>query len=254
MNDLTKNSNSAESLAQSFGYTEVDESQREQKIRAVFAAVAPRYDLMNDVMSFGIHRLWKRKLVAMLKLKESSVSDLTVVDLAGGTGDIAEKIYNSISTGGVIVVDPSVEMMEEGGRRGIEGVEFRLGSGESIPFEDSSVDKVTISFGMRNMTNMEEALQEIYRILKPGGTVHSLEFSRAAWWLKPFYDFPSFYIIPRLGAWIAKAHIAYNYLVESIRRFPDQEEMKGGIEAAGFHSVRYHNLSFGIACIHIGEK
>lgn len=235
-------------LSQTFGFSEVEAEEREEKIRAVFQAVAPRYDLMNDMMSFGIHRLWKRKLVQMVNPQPGEV----IVDLAGGTGDIAQKMAAPDRT--VVVIDPSEEMMAEGERRGIEGVEFRLGSGESIPLEEESVDRLTVSFGIRNMTRMDEALREIHRVLRPGGSFHCLEFSRPAWWIKPFYDFHSFYIIPRLGAWVARAPIAYNYLVESIRRFPDQREMKSLIEEAGFSSVRYRNLTFGIAAIHSGEK
>lgn len=235
-------------LAQTFGFAKVDEQEREEKIRAVFQAVAPRYDLMNDMMSFGIHRLWKRRLVKMV----SPQSDELIVDLAGGTGDIAEKMAADGRT--VIVIDPSEAMMAEGERRGIRGVEFRVGAGESIPLEDHSVDRLTISFGIRNMTNMEQALREIHRVLKPGGKMYCLEFSRPHWLIKPFYDLHSFYVIPRLGAWVAKAPIAYNYLVESIRRFPDQEEMRRLMEEAGFSDVSYRNLTFGIAAIHIGEK
>jgi len=238
----------ARKLSHSFGYGEVEQQEREEKIRAVFEAVAPRYDLMNDMMSFGIHRLWKWRLVRCVNPQPGE----RIIDLAGGTGDVAQKM--AAPGRSVVVIDPSEAMMTEGRRRNLEGVEFQLGSGEQIPMEDNSVDRLTISFGIRNVTDMEKSLSEIYRVLKPGGHFYCLEFSRPAWWLKPFYDFHSFYIIPRLGAWIAKAPIAYSYLVESIRRFPDQKEMKSLIEGAGFGSVRYHNLSFGIACIHIGMK
>ena len=238
----------ARKLSRSFGYGKVEQQEREERIRAVFEIVAPRYDLMNDMMSFGIHRIWKWRLARCVNPQPGE----RIVDLAGGTGDVAEKLAGENRS--VVVIDPSEAMMAEGRRRNLEGVEFQLGSGEEIPLEDNSVDRLTISFGIRNVTDMEQSLAEIYRVLKPGGHFYCLEFSRPAWWLKPFYDFHSFYIIPRLGAWIAKAPIAYNYLVESIRRFPDQREMKSLIEAAGFGSVRYHNLSFGIACIHIGMK
>ncbi len=241
-------SGKGEQLSQTFGCSRVDEQEREKKIRAVFKAVAPRYDLMNDMMSFGIHRLWKRRLVNMVAPQTGEV----VVDLAGGTGDIAEKM--AAKGRSIIVIDPSKEMMAEGERRGIKGVEFRVGTGESIPLSDQSVDRLTISFGIRNMTNMGQALREINRVLKPGGKMYCLEFSRPHWLIKPLYDLHSFYLIPRLGAWIAKAPIAYNYLVESIRRFPDQKEMKGLMEEAGFTNVSYRNLTFGIAAIHIGEK
>lgn len=238
----------AAQLSHSFGFSEVEQQEREEKIRAVFEAVAPRYDLMNDMMSFGIHRLWKRRLVQLVNPQPGE----QIVDLAGGTGDIAEKIAQRGCQ--VMVIDPSEGMMAAGRQRTIAGVSFRVGAGESIPLEDESVDRLTISFGIRNVTDMGATLQEIHRVLKPGGGFYCLEFSRPAWWLKPFYDFHSFHIIPRLGAWVADAPIAYNYLVESIRRFPDQQEMKGLIEAAGFHNVCYSNLSFGIAAIHIGRK
>lgn len=154
----------------------------------------------------------------------------------------------------MVVIDPSEAMMAEGARRNLAGVEFRVGTGESIPLPDQSVDRLTISFGIRNMTDMEQTLHEIYRVLKPGGKLYCLEFSKPVWWVEPFYNFHSFHIIPRLGAWIARAPIAYTYLVESIRRFPNQEEMKRMLESAGFSTVHYRNLSFGIACIHMGEK
>ncbi|MBT3196912.1 MAG: class I SAM-dependent methyltransferase [Gammaproteobacteria bacterium] len=240
--------NKSSRLSHSFGFSEVEQREREEKIRAVFETVAPRYDRMNDMMSFGIHRLWKRTLVHFVNPQPGE----QIVDLAGGTGDIAEKIAAKGCQ--VIVIDPSEAMMAEGVRRKLVGVEFRIGSGEAIPLPDQSVDRLTLSFGMRNMTDMGEALSEIYRVLKPGGTFYCLEFSKPAWWIKPFYDFHSFYIIPRLGAWVARAPVAYNYLVESIRRFPDQQEMKALVENAGFSNVEYRNLSFGIACIHMGEK
>ncbi len=200
------------------------------------------------MMSFGIHRLRKRRLVQLVNPQPGEV----IVDLAGGTGDIAEKIAQCGCQ--VTVIDPSEGMMAAGQQRNLTGVEFKVGAGESIPLPDASVDRLTISFGIRNVTDMGATLAEIHRVLKPGGGLYCLEFSRPAWWLKPFYDFHSFHIIPRLGAWVAKAPIAYNYLVESIRRFPDQQEMKGLIEAAGFSNVCYSNLSFGIAAIHIGRK
>lgn len=241
-----------EQLSHSFGFSEVEQQEREEKIRAVFEAVAPRYDLMNDIMSFGIHRLWKRSLVRQVNPQP----DERIVDLAGGTGDIAQQMAARMRQPEhkVLVVDPSAAMMEEGKRRELEAVVFEQGSGESIPLPDSSVDKLTISFGIRNVTDMAQTLSEIHRVLKPGGRFYCLEFSRPVWWLKPFYDLHSFYIIPRLGSWVAKAPIAYTYLVESIRRFPDQREMKALIESAGFRSVCYRNLSFGIAAIHSGTR
>lgn len=238
----------AAALARSFGYSEVEQQEREEKIRAVFEAVAPRYDLMNDMMSFGIHRLWKRRLVELVNPQAGE----QVVDLAGGTGDIAARIAQRGCQ--VVVIDPSEGMMAAGRQRNLEGVSFQQGTGELIPLADQSVDRLTISFGIRNVTDMEKSLAEIYRVLKPGGTFYCLEFSRPAWWLKPFYDLHSFYLIPRLGAWVADAPIAYTYLVESIRRFPDQKELKQILEGAGFSRVSWCNLSFGIAAIHIGTR
>ncbi len=233
-------------LDQTFGSKEVESVEREKLIRRVFNKVAPRYDLMNDAMSFGIHRLWKNKLARLAKPKANQ----TIVDLAGGTGDIAVKLAHSNRT--VYVADPSMEMMKEGQNR--HDILCIASTGEQLSFADNSVDTITIAFGVRNMTHMKQGLAEMYRVLKPGGRMLCLEFSKPHAWLKPFYDLHSYYIIPRLGAWIAKQPEAYTYLIESIRRFPDQEEMKSHMKETGFTNVSYSNLSFGIACIHIGEK
>lgn len=233
-------------LDQTFGSKEVESVEREKLIRRVFNKVAPRYDLMNDAMSFGIHRLWKNKLTRLAKPKTAQI----IVDLAGGTGDIAIKLAHSNRT--VFVVDPSLEMMKEGLSR--HNISCIASTGEQLSFADNSVDTITIAFGVRNMTHMKQGLAEMYRVLKPGGRMLCLEFSKPHAWLKPFYDLHSYYIIPRLGAWIARQPEAYTYLIESIRRFPNQEEMKLQMKEAGFTNVSYSNLSFGIACIHIGEK
>jgi len=233
-------------LDQTFGNKQVESQEREKLIRRVFNKVAPRYDLMNDAMSFGIHRLWKSKLAKMATPQANQI----IVDLAGGTGDIAMKLAHSNRT--VFVADPSMEMMKEGQNR--HNISCIASTGEQLTFADNSVNTVTIAFGVRNMTHMKQGLAEMHRILKPGGRMLCLEFSKPHAWLKPFYDLHSYYIIPRLGAWIARQPEAYTYLIESIRRFPDQEEMKSNMEEAGFAKVSYHNLSFGIACIHIGTK
>lgn len=233
-------------LDHSFGKQEVDSVKREKLIRDVFTKVAPRYDLMNDTMSFGIHRLWKRKLVKLANPQASQI----IIDLAGGTGDIAQKLAPKCHT--VHIVDPSVAMMKEGQVR--HNLNCIASTGEQLSFADNSIDTLTISFGVRNMTLMKQGLSEIYRVLKPGGRLLCLEFSKPHAWLKPFYDFHSTYIIPRLGSWVAGEPDAYTYLIESIRRFPDQEEMKLHLEDAGFKDVSYKNLSFGIACIHIANK
>ncbi|MFK5894750.1 MAG: class I SAM-dependent methyltransferase [Pseudomonadota bacterium] len=239
----------SEQLKQSFGSQQVAQHEREKKIRKVFQSVAPRYDLMNDVMSFGIHRLWKKKLINYFA---SSNKSLTVVDLAGGTGDIARGIsqYKHFVT----LVDPSLNMINAGRKTSQQVINYLVGTGEQIPLKENSVDALTISFGIRNMTDIKLCIADIYRVLKPGGQFYCLEFSKPALFIRPFYALHNRYIIPRLGAIIAKQPIAYQYLIESIRRFPDQLEMKQLFEQVGFKEVNYTNLSFGIACIHTGKK
>ncbi len=235
-------------LSRTFGYQSVAEDERTRRIRRVFASVAPRYDLMNDLMSFGIHRLWKRRLAREAAVRAGQV----VVDLAGGTGDVAGLMAGKGAR--VMVCDPSLAMMNVGRPDADAGIAWLAGTGERIPLADASVDTVTIAFGIRNVTSLEHALREVLRVLKPGGRFLCLEFSRPWQLIKPFYDLFSFTVIPRLGAWIARDPEAYTYLVESIRRFPDQEEMKRNMEQAGFAQVGYRNLSFGIACLHVGAK
>ena len=235
-------------LSRSFGFQSVDEREREQRIRRVFGAIAARYDLMNDLMSFGVHRAWKRRFVR----EAAPAAGQRIVDLAGGTGDIAALMAGPDRQ--VTVVDPSDEMMTVGRGRGHAHVDWLVGAAEAIPLPDASVDTLTISFGIRNATRVDLALREIHRVLKPGGRFLCLEFSTPAWWLRPFYNLFSFTVIPRLGAWIADSPEAYVYLVESIRRFPDQRAFAALIEAAGFGEVRWRNLSFGIACIHAGTR
>jgi demethylmenaquinone methyltransferase/2-methoxy-6-polyprenyl-1,4-benzoquinol methylase len=235
-------------LSRSFGFQEVDPAERERRIRRVFDTVAPRYDLMNDLMSMGTHRLWKRAFARMAAPRAGQV----IVDLAGGTGDIAARMAGPDRL--VAVCDPSVAMMEAGRQRGRGALVWLAGAAERLPFADGAVDTLTISFGIRNVTDMPAALTEIRRVLKPGGRFLCLEFSKAWAPIRPFYNLFSFTVIPRLGAWVARAPEAYNYLIESIRRFPDQEEMKAIMTRAGFADVRYRNLTFGIACIHVGTK
>lgn len=237
-------------LSRSFGYQEVDPAERERRIRRVFDTVAPRYDLMNDLMSMGTHRLWKRAFARMA----APCAGQVIVDLAGGTGDIAALMAGPDRL--VAVCDPSVAMMEAGRQRGrgARALVWLAGAAERLPFADRAIDTLTISFGIRNVTDMPAALTEIRRVLKPGGRFLCLEFSKAWAPIRPFYNLFSFTVIPRLGAWVAGAPEAYNYLIESIRRFPDQEEMKAIMERAGFADVRYRNLTFGIACIHAGTK
>lgn len=236
-------------LDQSFGREKVASNERRTRIRRVFELVAPRYDLMNDLLSFGIHRLWKRTL--RRRCQESAGQ---VVDLAGGTGDVARLLLRADRH--VVVCDPGIEMMKAGQKVGAGdmAIYWLAGEAEALPFATHSIDLLTISFGIRNVTQLAVALAEIHRVLKPGGRFVCLEFSRPQWWLKPFYDLYSWLVIPRLGAAVARQPIAYQYLVESIRRFPDQREFAALIGAAGFAAIRWENLSFGIACLHFGEK
>ncbi len=235
-------------LSNTFGSREVPPDEREGLIRDVFAKVAPRYDLMNDLMSFGIHRVWKRYLAKQVAARAGHI----IVDLAGGTGDVAERVAGWDRT--VVVCDPSTEMMRVGRYRRLPGVRWLAGTGEAIPLQDDSVDTVTIAFGIRNCTHMDRALQEMLRILKPGGRMLCLEFSKPWGAVRPFYQLFSATVIPRLGAWVARNPDAYKYLIESIQRFPDQDEMKEMMENAGFRGVHYRNLSCGIACLHTGTK
>ena len=235
-------------LSHSFGEQRVDPAERERLIRRVFSRVAPRYDLMNDLMSMGIHRLWKRRFARDAR----PLAGQTIVDLAGGTGDVAALMAGADRQ--VVVCDPSLEMMSVGRSRGLPTVRWLGGVGEAIPLADASADTVTIAFGIRNVTRMDDALAEILRVLKPGGRFLCLEFSRPVAPVRPFYEAFNRTVIPRLGAWVSRNPEAYRYLVESIQRFPDQREMQRIMERAGFVDVRWRNLSFGIACIHQGTR
>ena len=234
-------------LSKSFGARQVAPDERRSLIRQVFIEVAPRYDLMNDLMSFGIHRLWKANFARRVNARSGEV----VVDLAGGTGDIARLLARSGAR--VLVVDPSIPMLAAGRRPG-EALLHVGAEGEALPFADQSIDALTISFGIRNVTRIEDALAEVHRVLKPGGRFYCLEFSRAAAPIRPFYEAWSRLAIPRLGALVAGSPAAYRYLVESIRRFPDQRAFAELIRRAGFEQVGWNNLSFGIAAIHAGRK
>jgi demethylmenaquinone methyltransferase/2-methoxy-6-polyprenyl-1,4-benzoquinol methylase len=238
-------------LSRTFGKQAVDEAERERRIRRVFGAVAPRYDLMNDLMSLGIHRLWKRRFARLAAPRAGQ----TIVDLAGGTGDVAALMAAPDRL--VTVCDPSVPMMNAGRARGdtaLAHVRWLAGTGERLPLADASVDTLTVAFGIRNVTRLEDALAEALRVLRPGGRFLCLEFSTPHALVRPFYDLFSYLVIPRLGAWVARAPEAYQYLIESIRRFPDQRAFAGLIQRVGFTDVTYDNLSLGIACIHVGCK
>lgn len=235
-------------LSRTFGDRDVAAEERERLIRRVFSKVAPRYDLMNDLMSMGIHRLWKRTMAKAAAAAPGQV----IIDLAGGTGDVAVKMAGPDRI--VAVCDPSTEMMRAGRDRNSARLEWLAGTGENIPLGDACVDTVTIAFGIRNVTRMDSAFAEILRVLKPGGRFLCLEFSRPAAVVRPFYDLFSRTVIPRLGALVSGNKEAYEYLIESIRRFPDQREMATLMETAGFRHVSWRNMSTGIACLHIGTR
>lgn len=240
--------NDTPDISQSFGNQSVTSEQRRARIRLVFDAVAPRYDLMNDLMSMGIHRLWKRTLARRVATAKG-----WVLDLAGGTGDVARLLLGHDRH--VVVCDPSLAMMQVGRRRaGSHGLQWLAGEAEQLPLPDASVDLLTVSFGLRNTTHLTHALNEIVRVLKPGGRFVCLEFSRPVAWLAPLYDLYSFFVIPRLGAAVAGEPQAYQYLIESIRRFPDQQGFADLMHHAGFAEVQWENLSFGIACLHFGTR
>lgn len=241
----------------SFGFARVSESARQGLVNEVFSKVASRYDLMNDLMSGGLHRLWKADLVTALAPPKSDVP-FALIDVAGGTGDVASRFLDAAGTGSTATIcDISKEMMEEGKRRskGRERLTFVQGNAESLPFEDRRFDAYTIAFGIRNVTHIDTALVEAYRVLKPGSRFLCLEFSSVEMpLLDRVYDAYSFNAIPALGRLVAGDAESYRYLVESIRRFPTQERFAEMIRDAGFERVRYRNLTGGIAAIHLGWR
>jgi demethylmenaquinone methyltransferase/2-methoxy-6-polyprenyl-1,4-benzoquinol methylase len=240
-----------------FGYREVPVAEKAKLVDGVFTSVASKYDVMNDLMSLGIHRLWKRHFVATSGVRAGD----TVLDLAGGTGDIAIAMARAVGAKGmVLLTDFNAAMLREGRDRLIDkGVVGNVAccqvDAQAIPLPDRSVDLVTIAFGLRNVTDKDAALREMQRVLKPGGRALVLEFSQVtAAPLRPLYDLYSFQVLPRLGALVARDAGSYQYLAESIRKHPDQETLKGMMEAAGFARCSYRNLSAGIVAIHSGYK
>jgi len=240
-----------------FGYRRVGEHEKAGLVRSVFDRVAGRYDLMNDLMSGGIHRLWKAELIDRLNPRRSE----TILDVAGGTGDVALAVIDRRGVAGeVIVCDINRAMLETGRDRAIDrgvlvGIDWLCGDAERLPVASASVDAYTIAFGLRNVTRLDAALAEARRVLKPGGRFFCLEFSHVVLpALARLYDLYSFQIVPRLGAIVAGDRDAYQYLVESIRRFPPQDELLDRIEAAGFERTRYRNLTGGIAALHSGWR
>ncbi|MGE0022803.1 MAG: bifunctional demethylmenaquinone methyltransferase/2-methoxy-6-polyprenyl-1,4-benzoquinol methylase UbiE [Hyphomicrobium sp.] len=244
----------------SFGFRSVPEDERQGLVNGVFSSVASRYDLMNDLMSGGLHRLWKADFVAMIGAPRND-QPFRLLDVAGGTGDIAIRYAEASGPNATAVLaDISPEMLEEGRTKvAAKGLDARIsltqGNAEALPFPDRAFDAYTIAFGIRNVTHIDAALREAYRVLKIGGRFLCLEFSECRVpLLDRLYDFHSFEVIPRLGRIAAGSAEPYRYLVESIRRFPNQEAFAGLIREAGFERVSVRNLTGGIAAIHSGWK
>ncbi|MFV0514370.1 MAG: bifunctional demethylmenaquinone methyltransferase/2-methoxy-6-polyprenyl-1,4-benzoquinol methylase UbiE [Jhaorihella sp.] len=239
-----------------FGYQTVPEHEKAGRVRGVFSSVASKYDVMNDVMSLGIHRLWKDAMMDWLAPRPGQ----RLLDVAGGTGDIAFRFLGRAGSGHATVLDLTAPMLSEGRKRAeaermAGSLDWVVGDAMALPFPDACFDVYTISFGIRNVTRPRDALAEAFRVLRPGGRLMVLEFSQVPNdALRRLYDLYSFNVIPRMGQAIARDRDSYQYLVESIRRFPDQETFLRMIREAGFENAKYRNLSLGIAALHSGWK
>jgi len=239
-----------------FGFQDIPESEKAGRVRGVFGSVASKYDVMNDAMSLGIHRIWKDAMMDWLAPRAGQ----RLLDVAGGTGDISFRFLKRAGYGHATVLDLTEPMLVEGRKRAeaesmADSLDWVVGDAMALPFPNASFDVYTISFGIRNVTRPQEALNEAFRVLKPGGRLMVLEFSQIPNELmQKVYDLYSFNIIPRLGQMIANDRDSYQYLVESIRKFPDQETFLGMVRQAGFEQAKYRNLSLGIACLHSGWK
>ena len=237
-----------------FGYQTVDESQKAGRVRGVFDSVAAKYDLMNDLMSLGLHRAWKAYTVAVANLREGQQA----LDIASGTGDLARTFAKKVGrSGSVWHTDINEAMLRRGRDRLIdEGLVLPtlLCDAEALPFAAARFDLVSVAFGLRNMTHKERALAEMNRVLKPGGRLLVLEFSKVAAPLAKAYDWYSFNVLPRVGEWVARDGESYRYLAESIRMHPGQAELKAMMKTAGFGHVDVHNLSAGVVALHVGIK
>ena len=240
-----------------FGFRDVPVGDKKKLVGEVFSSVARQYDLMNDLMSLGIHRVWKRYFVGTSGVKRGD----RVLDLAGGTGDIAALLHERVGeTGSVVLGDINAQMLGVGrdrltDRGLVRGLEYVQLNAEALPFPDRSFDLVTIAFGLRNVTDKQKALGEMHRVLKVGGRALVLEFSQVKpEWFRPVYDFHSFQVLPRLGRLFAGDADSYRYLAESIRKHPPQDELQAMMQAAGFDRCSHRNLSAGICAIHSGYR
>ncbi len=239
-----------------FGFQTVPESEKASKVQGVFGSVASKYDIMNDVMSMGIHRIWKDAMMDWIAPRAGQ----RLLDVAGGTGDISFRFLKRAGYGHATVCDLTEPMLIEGRKRAeadqmADQLNWVVGDAMALPFDDNTFDVYTISFGIRNVTRPQDALNEAYRVLKPGGRLMVLEFSHIPndmmQWM---YDKYSFNFIPTMGKVIANDRDSYQYLVESIRKFPDQDTFLNMVRAAGFENAKYRNLTMGIACLHSGWK
>ncbi|MEI6768940.1 MAG: bifunctional demethylmenaquinone methyltransferase/2-methoxy-6-polyprenyl-1,4-benzoquinol methylase UbiE [Betaproteobacteria bacterium] len=237
-----------------FGFQSVEESEKSSRVRSVFDSVASNYDLMNDLMSAGMHRLWKKYTVTVADLGLG----MKVLDIAGGTGDLALAFAKEVGSHGTVVhTDINFAMLSTGRDRLIDAGVFLptlVCDAESLPFADNCYDRVSVAFGLRNMTKKDQALKEMCRVLKPGGKLLVLEFSKVAKPLEKIYDWYSFNILPKLGALVAKDESSYRYLAESIRMHPDQESLRSLMKSCGFGHVDVHNLTAGVVALHVGIK
>lgn len=240
-----------------FGYQNVAVSEKQQKVADVFHSVAQKYDIMNDLMSGGIHRLWKRFTIEMSAARKGH----QILDLAGGTGDLAALFAPRVgATGKIILADINESMLKVGRDRMIDKgilntIQYAQVNAECLPFANNTFDCITIAFGLRNVTDKQKALQSMYRVLKPGGRLLVLEFSKPIYpWLSKIYDQYSFSLLPKFGKWVTGDEESYQYLAESIRMHPDQETLKSMFESASLEDCEYHNLSGGIVALHRGFK